>query len=168
MSTTTLTIGDRFGEVLDRLKQERKIKQQGSVATMTGYTVATISEIKAGRMQLPEKIIMYLQAKFNVNPDYLIMGEGPMFGKTVREEIKKAPIEEPLERIYLVESVRNLSETEKINARSIERLISLLELQYKSSEAIPERQTIPGPEQNKVSHGFGKLSGGSKKNAGRA
>ena len=87
MSTTTpSSIGDRFGEVLEQLKRERKIKQQGSIAVNTGYTVATLSEIKAGRMQLPDKVITYLQAKFNVNPDYLIRGEGPMFGSTPKRE----------------------------------------------------------------------------------
>ena len=169
-STTTTTIGDRFGEVLEQLKRERKIKQQGSIAVNTGYTVATMSEIKAGRMQLPEKIITYLHAKFNVNPDYLIMGELPMFGKTPkREETQKAPEEkEPIERIYLVESVRNLSETEKINAKNIERLIGLLELQYnKGSEVIPGKQSTPDPANNVVSSGFGNMTSGKKKNAGR-
>lgn len=52
--------------------------------------------------------------------------------------------EVPYGRAYLEESVRNLSETEKINARNIERLISLLEFKigFVGQPDLPE----PGQE----------------------
>jgi hypothetical protein len=173
-------VAQRFTEVLSTLKIEKKVKE-GSIAVNNGYVVSNMTQIKNGTMNPPDKIIEYLQKKYNVNPDYIFLGKGPMFGKSEAEievsdppaqyENKKGSDSEPLERIYLVESVKNLTETEKMNARSIERLLNILETQnsYLYANLAPSNkssQTQSDPGVTRGSEKAVRATSGSKRKTG--
>jgi transcriptional regulator with XRE-family HTH domain len=155
-------IAQRFTEVLSTLKSQKKIKGEGQLATDNGYAISNMTQIKAGQMNPPDKILNYLEKNFNVNIDYILTGEGEMFGR--RQELREEEAKyEPKERIYLVESVHNLTQSSKahaqaeiINAKNIERLIGLLELQYESNlqRSAVSRSTFLDPGLNEGSEGF--------------
>lgn len=73
------TAGERFSEVMNRLKTDRKIKREGEIAEKTHYKPSTISEIKAGRQEPPERILNFLKDHYDVNPDFILMGDGSVY-----------------------------------------------------------------------------------------
>lgn len=70
--------GSRFKQALSHLKNSGKIRAYSDILAETDYTSTTISEINSGR-QWPNVVLLeILRAKFRINTDWILMGEGEM------------------------------------------------------------------------------------------
>jgi transcriptional regulator with XRE-family HTH domain len=135
---------------IKELRAKKKLTQEG-LSVATGIPRARIAKWEAGK-SVPKAQDL----------------------KTLENYFTNA-LDEPAEEYktkngYLEESVRNLTETEKINAKNIERLISLLEIQVNSNrnpkpttqdEELPQRVWQQGKPEHRVPD---RLKKGAQKN----
>ncbi len=71
-----------------RLKKAREILgiNQRDMARVLGYTQsAGLSQIEGGRNKASQRTLQMLKSKFNINPDYILTGDGSMFGEPTTE-----------------------------------------------------------------------------------
>lgn len=120
-----------------------KIKQARLSARLTQQEIADKIGIKRSTYQYWEQEtpsmenIKQVQIALKLPDDYFFVNSDEGTGK-----------EETPGRVYLEESVRYLSMTEMINAKNIERLIGLLEMQANSNRLAKNPQEQIHPEGN--------------------
>lgn len=71
---------DRLKRVIDFLKKQEIIDNQGTIATDLGYKrEGTISEIVKGKTPLTDKFVKAFASKYHVEEEFIRTGEGLMF-----------------------------------------------------------------------------------------
>jgi phage repressor protein C with HTH and peptisase S24 domain len=75
-----------------KILRERLQLDQREMGRQIGRSVATWSALETGRNKLTEETILLLVEKFNVNPQWLLLGTGPML---LTEESGSAEVAEP-------------------------------------------------------------------------
>lgn len=76
----------RFTEMLDYLKNSRIIRNQQDFTERVGSDKATISQIKNGKLSIPNKLFNKIEEAFpSISTSWLMTGEGPML-KTEEEQ----------------------------------------------------------------------------------
>ena len=69
----------RFVECHDELKKEKKIKSSRQFALSLDYLPQSLSEILKGRRDVTLELLRKATEMYNINPNYLFLGEGPKF-----------------------------------------------------------------------------------------
>jgi|GEM_PF-1646598 len=95
-------VAERFTEVLATLKRDRKIKKEGDLARENDYATSVISEIKAGRMAPPEKLLNFLNEKYQVSPDYIYYGNGNIYIVEAKNYIEQRRDNKLIDEPFLV------------------------------------------------------------------
>ncbi len=120
-----------FGDRVKSLRKERKITQ-GDLAQAIGITQGFISDIERGKTTPGSDILLSLSRYFEVNPNWLLKGEGEMLAKggsktqghidpTLAQEIAKKlktkyqgkTIELTGEELMAVQMLRDLSDHDR-------------------------------------------------------
>ncbi|GAC1414493.1 MAG: hypothetical protein NVSMB66_7620 [Candidatus Doudnabacteria bacterium] len=80
METQQNPIGDRLSEVLENLKELKKIKgAEDLVKEMSIKSKSSITEMKKGRQDVSTELLDLLSKKFSVSKDYILRGIGEKF-----------------------------------------------------------------------------------------
>ena len=66
-----------------RLKKTRQqlAQNQKNFAKELGFTNTYLSELEAGERNISHNVIMKLADKYNISPNWILLGKGPMFFK---------------------------------------------------------------------------------------
>lgn len=83
-----MTINERVKQIRlsDELNQKEKMTMEKFGARL-GVRKAAISDIESGRNNLTERMFNSICREFNVNPEWLKNGTGPMFKEEERNEL---------------------------------------------------------------------------------
>jgi transcriptional regulator with XRE-family HTH domain len=73
----------RLKDVIFFLKKKKLLKYQQEIAEKTDYAYTTISEILNGKQTLSEKFIKQFAKCYNVDPNFILNGEGMMVSEEV-------------------------------------------------------------------------------------
>jgi transcriptional regulator with XRE-family HTH domain len=75
-----------YGERLKRVLRTLSLKQR-TFASRLGFSPGYINDVLQGRTRPSLELLKALRTIFNISPNYLILGEGPMFVVPTEEEI---------------------------------------------------------------------------------
>ena len=67
-----------IGERIKQVRKELKINQQ-QFANLLGITERTLRNYEKGEREIPHSVIQKLTHLFNINPTWLLTGQGSMF-----------------------------------------------------------------------------------------
>jgi hypothetical protein len=131
-------IKQRFDLLLDRLHLT-----QGQLSLKMGFSNGNgLSMITRGKNELNERHLLILESTLNVNKDWLVTGNGPMFIKSEEANGKRNIVHERSE-VYNAEKVVTLSNQEIISRLVLqnEKLIQIIERHSITIENLSHRGT---------------------------
>jgi transcriptional regulator with XRE-family HTH domain len=118
-------------------------KTQDEFSRKFGISVAMLKSYEGGKAKPDHLLLSRISKAFNISIDDLKNKElteediVPMEDKVEKVETKSTP-----ERVLLEESIHNLTETQKINAISIDKMVNLLVSVFNSGQPLKVVPTI--------------------------
>jgi transcriptional regulator with XRE-family HTH domain len=83
-------VAENFSKMIDALTNSKQIKNASQLSEEIGITKSAIYEIINGRVKkLSGTMVELLRLKYNINPDWLLTGEGKMFLPTKPGELPR-------------------------------------------------------------------------------
>lgn len=116
---------DRLVKAFDELRYLKKIKSQTDFGEQLDYNKSYVSELFNERKPITEGVANAIQTKFAINADWLLKGEGEMFGKPT-------PQEPPKEIDILIKTVQSLATSVAEDRTMVKKRFELVETNLKA------------------------------------
>jgi transcriptional regulator with XRE-family HTH domain len=119
-----------IGKRLIMLQQQLGLNSR-QFAMGAALDVSYLGKIEKGEKPLSGNYLQRIEKKYNANKDWIITGKGEMFIPNAPQREPQQPGAEDTEkRLSLERSIQNLTQNELRTTAVLERLVSLLEMQY--------------------------------------
>jgi transcriptional regulator with XRE-family HTH domain len=134
-----------MSEIGERLKIIRKklSLNQKNLTKELGLSQGLYSNYESGRVKLSGKLIALLSIKFNINPDWLLTGEGEMFKADTDESTARSEQRSPVKQMIInaVDSLLVSDEEASEILKYIEEKRELAQLRKKEADAGTTEET---------------------------
>lgn len=125
---------ERFAEVFETLLLHKKIKNPAELAKILGVSKSSVSRNLSRGNTITQRFADLLQMKLNVNSDYIIKGQQPIFLDDTISSKQKLPGDN--------QTSTNQQLDELMTPERFERLLTIMEEQQRAINKLIDNQQI--------------------------